>query len=93
MNLPVQTPRFDGSDYVPARDDTRLTGQLSRIWNLMQHGQKWTLRELAKATGDPESSISAQIRHLRKARFGAHDVRKEYLGGGIYRYWLVKNPN
>lgn len=90
LSLPP-SPRFDGSDYVPERDNTRLTGQLSRVWNVMRDGQKRTLREIAEATGDPEASISAQLRHLRKPRFGAHEVSKEYLGEGLYQYWLIVN--
>jgi hypothetical protein len=83
--LPV---RFDGSDYVPSRDDERLKGQLLRVWKVMRDGKKRTLAAIAEATGDPEASISAQLRHLRKARFGGHDVRKEYVGDGLYLYWI-----
>ena len=85
--LPV-APRFDGSDYVPARDDVRLTGQLRRVWNLMRDGRKRSLAAIAETTGDPEASVSAQLRHLRKPRFGAHDVRKLHMGGGHYLYWI-----
>jgi len=35
-----------------------------------------TLDELAKLTHYPPASISAQLRHLRKPRFGAHTVVK-----------------
>lgn len=35
-----------------------------------------TLEELAKLTHDPPASISAQLRHLRKPRFGAFAVVK-----------------
>ena len=35
-----------------------------------------TLDELAKLTHYPQASISAQLRHLRKPRFGAFDVVK-----------------
>jgi hypothetical protein len=85
--LPV---RFDGSDYSPSRDDERLTGQLLRVWEVVKDGKKRTLAAIAEATGDPEASISAQLRHLRKARFGGHDVRKEHWGGGLYMYWIQK---
>ncbi len=89
--LPVR-PRFDGADYVPARDDARLTGQLLRIWNVMKDGHHWKLSEIATLTGDPEASISAQLRHLRKPRFGAHTIRLRFLGNGLYEYWLEKGP-
>jgi hypothetical protein len=83
--------RFDGSDYQPVRDDVRLTGQLRRIWDLMADGEWRTLGEIAGATGDPEASISAQLRHLRKPRFGGHLVSKVYLGFGLYSYRVVAN--
>lgn len=80
---------FDGSDYVAPRDDKRLTAQMERIFNLMQDGQFRTLKEIAERTQDPEASISAQLRHFRKARFGSHTLNKKYLGNGLYSYQLV----
>jgi len=85
-------PRFDGADYQPARDDARLTGQLQRIWDVMVHGEWLTLEEISQVTGDPPASISAQLRHLRKERFGRHTVEKEYVENGLYRYKLTPNP-
>lgn len=35
-----------------------------------------------QVTGDPEASISAQLRHLRKHRFGGHDVQKRRRNDG-----------
>ena len=81
--------RFNGPAYDPARDNARLGGQILRIFDLMQDGNWRTLREIAQATGDPESSISAQLRHLRKRRFGSHTVEREHVGGGLYRYRLI----
>jgi hypothetical protein len=86
-----ETLRFDGSDYVPERDNERLKGQLLRVYNVMKDGEWRTLREIAETTGDPEASISAQLRHLRKERFGAHIVDKEHIESGLYRYRLVVN--
>ena len=40
-------------------------------------------------TGDPESSISAQLRHMKKERFGGHAIEKGYLGNGLYTYRLI----
>ena len=42
-------------------------------------------------TGDPEASVSAQLRHMRKERFGQHFVAREYLGNGLYSYALILN--
>ena len=81
--------RFDGSDYVPSRDNDRLSGQLLRVWDCMKDEQWRTLREISNITGDPEASISAQLRHLRKPRFGSYDVEKEYISNGLYKYKLL----
>lgn len=80
---------FAGSDYDDARDRPRLSGQLERVFNAMRDGQWRTLRKLAELTGDPEASVSAQLRHLRKPKFGGHTVRKEHVGNGLYRYRLI----
>lgn len=85
----VKRVRFAGSDYEPARDDVRLTGQLLRVFECVKDGRWRTLAEIAAATGDPPASVSAQLRHLRKDRFGGHDVRKEHVGGGLFRYRLA----
>lgn len=83
--------RFNGSDYEPARDDARLTGQLLRIWEAVKGGQWLTLEQIAGLTGDPQASVSAQLRHLRKPRFGGHKVEKKYLGNGLYQYRVIIN--
>lgn len=86
--------RFDGSDYDPELDRDRLTGQLYRIFNLMHDGRYRTLEEIATITGDPASSVSAQLRNLRKDRFGAHTVDKRRRGdktSGLWEYRLEVN--
>jgi hypothetical protein len=60
--------------------------------------QAWlTLRELAGLTRYGEASISAQLRHLRKARHGGFEVKKRLRcadkgSGGeqflVWEYWL-----
>lgn len=86
MNLALD---FDGDDYVPARDDERLTDQYHRIFALMRDGAWRTLAHIEHLTGDPPASISAQLRHMRKARFGAHTVNRRYVHDGLYEYQLV----
>ena len=81
--------RFDGADYKPARDDARLTGQILRVWDCMCDSKWRTLKEISEKTGDPEASISAQLRHLRKPRFGEHTIEREYIRDGIYKYRLL----
>jgi len=84
-------PRFAGSDYQPMRDDARLTGQMLRVWELMRHGAWMSLRDIAKRTGDPEASISAQLRFLRRPRFGGHTVEKSRDFAGLYLYRVKPN--
>lgn len=85
--------KFNGSDYSSARDDARLSGQLCRVWEVMQDGQWRTLQQIASAAQAPPASVSAQLRHLRKDRFGNHEVQKNYLGNGLYEYRVVANPS
>lgn len=81
--------RFDGSDIVHNRDASRLTDQLGRIKYLMTDGKWRTLQEIANITGDPPASVSAQLRNLRKVRFGSHIIEKQYLGNGLFHYRLI----
>lgn len=82
--------KYNGSDYVPPRDDGRLDAQYDRIFNLMSDRHWRTLFEIEAATGDPSPSISAQLRHMRKPRFGSNSVNKRYIGNGTFEYQLVK---
>ena len=84
---------FDGPDYDPKYDLIRLRGQMSRIWHLMIDGQWRTLSEIEAATHDPQASISAQLRHLRKPRFGSYVVDKRPRGErerGLFEYRLTR---
>lgn len=85
-------PRFDGAAFDPALDQARLTKQLGRVFDLMRDGCWRTLREISAGTGDPESSISAQLRHLRKPRFGSYTVQKRRCDlpeSGCFEYRLL----
>ena len=81
--------RFDGSDYEHERDSERLKTQLQIIEGFMESKGYQTLQQIADATGFPEASVSAQLRNLRKARFGARTVEKTYIGNGLYSYRLL----
>jgi hypothetical protein len=84
--------RFNGADYEPTRDRQRLSAQLMRVWTVMSDGAWRTLEEISELTGAPPASVSAQLRHLRKPRFGCHEVRKVHLRNGLYVYSLRPNP-
>ena len=84
--------RFNGATYDPALDDERLTRQLGRVWSCMSDGAWRTLDEIATVTGDPHASISAQLRHLRKPRFGSYMVEKRARGrreSGLFEYRVL----
>jgi hypothetical protein len=81
--------RFNGADYNRSRDDVRLTGQILRVWDCVCDGKWRTLKEIAQETGDPEASVSAQLRHLRKPRFGGYTVEREYINNGLYKYRVI----
>lgn len=88
----LENMKFNGAAYKPALDDARLTGQIQRVFNLMRDGQWRTLEEIAVITGDPQASVSAQLRHLRKTRFGGHTVKKQSRGQrehGLFEYQLI----
>ena len=90
------TPVFDGSDYKPELDDKRLTGQIKDIYNLMKDGNWRTLDEIEKEVNHPQASISAQLRHLRKVRFGSNTINKRRRGDetkGLFEYQLIVNNN
>lgn len=80
---------FVGSDYSPERDQSRLSAQHERIRELMLDGAWRTLGEIARITGDPEASVSAQLRHLRKEEFGSHTVNKRHISRGLYEYQVI----
>lgn len=82
----MSATRFDGSDYIHERDCTRLSDQLSRVYDCIRSGAWMTLEEIATASEAPAPSVSAQLRHLRKKRFGEHIIEKRYEGDGLYRY-------
>jgi len=83
---------LDGSNYNPADDDERLKKQLGRVFVAMSDGKWHTLRWIAKVTGDPQSSVSADLRHLRKQRHGSWIIDKRNKGGGLFLY-RMRNPD
>lgn len=60
--------------------------QLLRVRDLMADGKFRTLQEISSATGDPEASVSARLRDLRKPQFGGHKVDRVKLPNGKFEY-------
>ncbi len=83
---------FDGVTYEPKFDATRLRGEMARVYKLMSDSYWRTLREISDLTGDPEASVSARLRDLRKSKFGGHTVNRRRRGEasrGIWEYQLL----
>lgn len=81
----------DGATYQRPLDKLRLAGQLGRVLAVMEDGTWRTLAELAEATGDPEASVSARLRDLRKPKFGGRQVQAQRRGdptAGVWEYCL-----
>jgi hypothetical protein len=85
--------RFRGPEYRDADDRARLTGQCLRIRDFMLDGRWRSLAEISAALGDPAASVSAQLRHLRRPRFGSYIVERQARGDrkhGLFEYRLLK---
>lgn len=80
---------FDGATYEHERDGQRLNAQYLRAFTLMRDGKWRTLAEISEITGDPEASVSARLRDMRKVRFGSHTVNRRYRGEGLFEYQLT----
>jgi hypothetical protein len=76
-----------GSTFNPERDAKRLNAQTQRVHDLMIDGNWRGLAQIAAATGDPEASVSARLRDLR--RFG-FTVERRYIANGLWEYRTVK---
>lgn len=89
---------FDGDaeSYNPDEDNERLSSQIQRVYDCMSDGVWRTLSEIEDTIHDPPASISAQLRHLRKPRWGSHAVEKRQAHtasgakiGGLFEYRLI----
>jgi len=84
---------FDGETYVSERDKKRLLQQIDRIRKFMVSPSGWkTLGEIEKNTGEPQASISAQLRNLRKKNFGAWVLEKRIRNGSNTWEYRLRCP-
>lgn len=94
---------FDGATAVAEFDQSRLSGQLRRVYSCMKDGKWRTLEEIqwwpGQGTegkclvGDSESAISARLRDLRKVKFGSFTVDRRRRGDpkqGLFEYKVTK---
>ncbi len=82
----LPTAPFDGATFQPEKDQARLGAQLQRVAKMLLSGKWYTLAEMESLTGDPQASISARIRDLRKPKFGGHDVQHRRRTTGQWEY-------
>ena len=77
-----------GPEYVEELDGARIHKQMDTIREFMlSHWPKWfSLAEIEKALDYPQASISAQLRHLRKPKFGSYNVEKQRRSNGTWEY-------
>ena len=78
-----------GPNYDEQRDGTRVRNQMKAVLTLMQDERWRTLSAIARTLHYPEASVSAQLRHLRKPRFGGYRVEKRNKGGGVWEYRVL----
>lgn len=80
-----------GPDFDERLDGERIRTQLDCIREYMLSVGWKSLQEIKSVLRYPESSISAQLRHLRKERFGAYVVEKRRRGlSGTWEYQVSK---
>lgn len=88
-------PDFDGSTYDPAHDRARLMTQVEAVLQfatVAMGGDWFTLPYAAKLLSIPERSVSARLRDLRKAKFGAWNVERRRVSGGLWQYRVTGEP-
>lgn len=103
MSAPARTgPNFTGAAYDPELDQRRLALQIERVRLHMLTVEWITLRELKLALEKkfapalfPESSLSAQLRNLRKPGYSYRLLKRRRAGAhgpgnGIFEYRLLR---
>lgn len=95
MSINFEKPKifFDGPPELdPDKRHNRLLKQHEVIRDYMlSHRQFKSVPSIHRALESqghfyPENSISAQLRHLRKLRFGSFQVDKRHKGNGLWEY-------
>ena len=81
----------DGETYDRPRDQVRLNAQQQRVFDVMKDGKWRTIIAIGYVTRDPQASISARLRDLRKPKFGGHIVERKYIADGLWQYRMIVN--
>lgn len=88
--------RFAGSSYIPKYDQVRLTKKLLMVFDLMRDQKYRTINEIYDELDHQvaHTTISANLRHLKKEEFGSHTMNKRRRGddrSGVYEYQIIEN--
>jgi hypothetical protein len=90
-------PNFSGAAYVPSLDRERLTLQIERIRSWALARDWFTLREarvdlerLYAPTIFPESSLSAQLRNLKKFPLSYRLLKRRRARGPVWEYKVLR---
>jgi hypothetical protein len=93
-NLFDDEPRFGGITYDPARDYTRLSCALGKVYTFMLDGEWRTIAEIAAKCACSEAGASARLRDLRKDRFRERypntEVQRRNVERGLWEYRLIR---
>ena len=84
---PPEPADIKGATFDQARDGRRLNAQCQRVYNLMCDGAWRSLSDIAAWTDDPEASVSARLRDLRRHGF---IVERRYVERGLWHYRLLE---
>jgi hypothetical protein len=87
--ITIAEPHYNGPEYEASKDFVRLHAQTKRVLEATL-GMWKTLAEIALETGAPEASASAQLRHLRKERFGGYRVERRRRSESQWEYRVTK---
>ncbi len=81
-----------GPAYDEKIDGKRINKQMEFIKAFMLGGNFWhTLAEISSFLKYPEASVSSQLRHLRKERFGGYIVEKRRRAdAGTWEYRVLE---
>jgi hypothetical protein len=80
-------PPVLGETFSEPRDGGRLAAQYLRVRALMLDGKFRSLAAISAATGDPQASVSARLRDMRRNGF---KVEREYFDKGVWLYRAIK---
>lgn len=81
---------FHGATFDAALDLDRLNSQQRRVFDATYNAGWLTLSEIHDITGDPEASISARLRDLRKAGLRVDRQRRGEPKNGLHEYSVRK---